>query len=375
MTEIDRRGLMRGAAGGLTAALAWAVLPKFAQAGGTLYLGGRETADGRFAVAVADAGGRTRNLVALPARCHGLAKRPGRGEAVAVARRPGTFAAVFDLAAHEPSQVFHTPKGRHFQGHAVFDPAGRTLFTAENDYDKGRGVIGIYDATDGYKRIGEVPCHGIGCHEVILMPDGRTLAVANGGILTHPDSGRIKLNVPTMEPSLAYVDPADGRLLDRLEAPEGRRRKLGIRHIVALPDGRLALACQDEGPAVDAMPLVALHRPGSGQLTPVQAPPALWRAMTRYCGAIAADPAGRVIAASAPRGNCVVFWDTASGRHAGTLDIADSCGIATGPAAGTIAVSNGMGAFLAYDPAAPRTVPRPASGALPWDNHIIAVTA
>src|SRR3546814_20493551 len=80
------------------------------------------------------------------------------------------------------------PDGRHFYGHAVFDRAERLLYTTENDYEAGRGVIGVWDADAGYARAGELDAHGIGPHDLALGPDGRSLVIANGGLLTHPDS-------------------------------------------------------------------------------------------------------------------------------------------------------------------------------------------
>ena len=43
-------------------------------------------------------------------------------------------------------------------------------------------------------------------HEAILLADGKTLAVANGGIETHIETGREKLNLDFMQPSLALVE-------------------------------------------------------------------------------------------------------------------------------------------------------------------------
>jgi hypothetical protein len=54
-------------------------------------------------------------------------------------------------------------------------------------------VLGVRDATDGYRQIGELASFGVGPHELVLMPDGATLAVANGGIRTHPGRDRAKL--------------------------------------------------------------------------------------------------------------------------------------------------------------------------------------
>ena len=130
------------------------------------------------------------------------------------ARRPGTFAAVFEPTTGLVVRRFDTPPERHFYGHGVFEPTGRVLVATENDTSRGQGVLGLYDAADGYRRIGELPAHGIGPHDIALLPDGRTLAVANGGILTLPESGRDKLNLDSMRPSLNRIELASGRLLD-----------------------------------------------------------------------------------------------------------------------------------------------------------------
>jgi hypothetical protein len=56
-------------------------------------------------------------------------------------------------------------------------------------------VIGVRDASAGYRHIGELPSHGIGPHDLALLSDERTLVVANGGIRTHPDRRREELNL------------------------------------------------------------------------------------------------------------------------------------------------------------------------------------
>ena len=237
------------------------------------------------------------------ARGHGFARHPSGRVGVAMARRPGTFAVAFELDGDAPPMTFHTPKDRHFQGHGVFEPQGRYLFATENDFEGERGCLGIYDSADGYKRVGELPSHGVGCHELVLMPDGKTLAVANGGILTHPASGRAKLNIGTMAPNLAYVDLASGELMDKAEYTAGRKSKLSIRHLAVTPDGRIVFACQDQGDTADGLDLVAMHRPGSGGLVEWPAPEGLTLGLAGYCGSVAVNTAGTLAAVSAPRGN------------------------------------------------------------------------
>jgi hypothetical protein len=126
-------------------------------------------------------------------------------------------------------------------------------------------VIGIRDADDGYRQVGEFASHGVGPHEVTLMPDGATLVAANGGIRTHPDRERAKLNLDTMAPSLAYLDLASGRLCDAFGlAP--RLHRLSIRHLAVNQDGLVAAAMQYEGSKRDRVPLVGLHDGGAIRL-------------------------------------------------------------------------------------------------------------
>ena len=83
-------------------------------------------------------------------------------------------------------QLISAATGRHFYGHGCLSADKSVLFTTENDYDAVKGVIGIRDAKD-FQSVGEYSSYGIGPHDIHLMPDGKTLVVANGGIQTHPD--------------------------------------------------------------------------------------------------------------------------------------------------------------------------------------------
>ena len=261
----------------------------------------------------------------LPGRGHGAAFRPTAPQCVVFARRPGTFAVVIDIDRGEALRRIDAAAGRHFYGHGAFSPDGRYLFTTENDFETGRGMVGIRDAEDGYRQIGEFASQGIGPHELVLMPDGGTLAVANGGIRTHPDNDRAMLNLDTMQPSLAYLDLASGRLRDAFGlAP--RLHRLSIRHLAVNADGLVAMAMQYEGSKRDRVPLVGVHDGGDIRL--LEAPPEIERRMRHYAGSIAFDQSGRLIAVSCPRGNLITFWDARTGRLIDQVEIADGCGVA-----------------------------------------------
>ena len=246
--EIERRAALGLLAGGIAGSLL--PVPFRAEAAapsGPLYLSARADVTGGYRVSGFAEDGTSLFDLPLPGRGHSFAARPDGGAAAHFARRPGRFALVLDLLRSTIAHRVETPAGRHFYGHGVFSPDGRLLYATENDFDAERGVIGVYDAHAGYRRVGELPSHGIGPHEIGLLSDGKTLVVANGGIATHPDLPRVKLNLPTMAPSLCFVDRRSGALRRELtldtrpvsaqHPPSGRgsRRYGRCRHAVRGP--------------------------------------------------------------------------------------------------------------------------------------------
>lgn len=312
--------------------------------------------------------------LALPARGHGTAVRPTNGEGLVVARRPGMYAVVFGLVNGDERITISPAPGRHFYGHGVYSSDGRILWMSENDFDGGRGVIGVYDAENGYARVGEFESGGIGPHQFELMDDGKTLAIANGGILTRPDRGREKLNLDTLRPSLAYIDGASGRITDQVFFETARAQKLSIRHMTTLPGGRIAVGCQDQVSDGTSPPLVYLHdRTNSEGLRPVQTPPHMLRRFNGYCGSVVCDGRSGTLAASSPRGGLIGFWALPSGKWAGHIDLTDGCGLAPERDGGFMA-SSGKGTLGSWG-----ADTRPAATAkLPfrrWDNHMTVIDA
>ncbi|WP_175135769.1 DUF1513 domain-containing protein, partial [Achromobacter pulmonis] len=331
------------------------------------YLAARQRG-GRDEAVVLDGAGQDRRVVPMPARGHSFAIDAASERAVVFGRQPGFFALAFDLRGTRAPLALPLPEDRHFFGHGAYFDGARLLAATENDFDGGRGVLGIYDATPGggYRRIGEFDSGGIGPHEVVLMPDGKTLCVANGGILTHPDYGKLELNLDTMRPSLAYLDAASGALLERVELAPALHR-LSIRHLALAGDGSVWFGCQYMGPAGDRPALVGRHRRGA-QPELFSGPAATLREMRNYVGSVAADAAGAVIATSSPVGGRVLYWDAASGRWLGETRLADGCGVAPATGAGFL-VSSGLGAMLRTDAAGGERPLLSPSRERSWDNH------
>lgn len=286
---------------------------------------------GRYSAALFTSAGDLRS-VTLPGRGHDVAVRPQNGlagksvEVVAFARRPGRFAVAFSANLKKPAVTFHAAKDRHFYGHGVFSPLGRLLYSTENDYENGVGVIGIRDATNDYKQIGEFSAFGIGPHDMALLDDGTTLVIANGGIETSPDSGRQILNLSHMEPSLVYIDRRSGDLLEKVILPD-EMRQLSIRHLTVAGKNRVVFGCQYKGSSSEQPMLIGFHDRGS-LVKFVAAPDDIHRQMNNYVGSVAADHTGEIIAASCPRGNLITFWNANDQSYIGARQMKDGCGVA-----------------------------------------------
>jgi hypothetical protein len=363
--QLDRRAFLASLAG-TAAAL---VVPRSVAAGFRTerFAAARMDDRGVYSAVLFDLDRGDLRSIELPARGHDVALRPGGREWVALARRPGRFGVAVPTD-NRPPVWFESKPDRHFFGHGVFSTDGRLLYTTENDYDHGRGVIGVRDATDGYKQIGELAGRGVGPHDVALLSDGRTLVIANGGILTHPDSHREELNLNTMQPSLVYADLETGDLLEQHKlGPE--LHQLSIRHLAVAQNDTVVFGCQYHGPDEDTPPLIGFHRRGE-QPVVMQTPGATQEALRNYIGSVTADAAGSIVAASAPRGGLITYWDVAARRFLGSCALGDGCGLAPTHHSASFLLTSGEGWLATGE--ANGTMTRQSSN-YHWDNHAILV--
>ncbi len=305
----------------------------------------------------------------MPGRGHAAAAHPARPEAVAFARRPGAFALVIDCAEGRETARLAPPDGRRFYGHGVFSADGALLYTTENAYESGEGRIGVWSANDGYRRVGEVASAGVGPHDVVLSPDGARLIVANGGIRTHPESGRAKLNLPEMRPNLAYLDATTGAVLDVFEPPEALRMN-SIRHLAVRPDGLVVAALQWEGGPLETPPLLAMSRPEDDGLRFVSAPADIQRETRNYAGSVGFSGDGALVAITAPRGGVALLFDAENGGYVGSVRAGDICGVA--PARGGFVFTTGAGGVIQWENGAPQELARSSDA---FDNHLVALAA
>lgn len=300
--------------------------------------------------------------VPLPARGHAGAGHPTQPIAVAFARRPGNYAILIDCVSGSILQHLHAPEGNHFNGHGLYVDNGRILITTEQRSSDSAGRLGLWDAENGYSRLGEMDTYGVGPHDVRLMPDMLTLVVANGGIQTDP-GGRTPLNVGAMQPNLVYLT-LDG--VEEIVKLEADLHFNSIRHLAVRDDGLVAFAMQWQDDPSYLPPLLGLHRRGSDPIL-AQAPLSDEYPMQGYAGSIAFAPDGSEVAISSPKGGRLHRFDE-NGAFLGAVIQPDVCGLVAGTDGylssdgfGNIAaVRDGITTQISHHP-------------VNWDNHIIAL--
>ncbi len=359
---IDRRDFLKAAGAGFACAMApraWATTLDTDAVFATAFV----RRGGGYGAAVLSEEGRLLYAIDLPDRGHDVTFDPVSRHAVVFPRKPGTVAVAFDHTGRKRPLTFACPAGRHFYGHGVFSPDGALLYATENDFENAAGMVGIYDARDGFRRVGEFPTHGVGPHELLLAGDGKTLAIANGGIETHPDFGKAKLNLATMRPSYVLVDRVGGDLIEKHELPPNLH-KLSIRHMDVDHAGTIWFSCQYEGATTDRPPLVGRAARGK-ELELLDMPEKALNGLHNYVGAMAANRAAGTMAVSSPAGNSYVVFDAASGKVVSATDLTEVCGIAP-DGAGFMATS-GAGA-IARPGAQPLSEPD-----YVWDNHLLRI--
>lgn len=346
--------------------LAASALPSFswADAGSPTYLAAAKLTDGSFALHGLSGAGESLFSIPLPARGHAATAHPTRPEAVAFARRPGIYAVILNCANGVVLARLTPPKDVQFNGHGCFSQDGHVLYTSEVVAATSEGRVGLWDATDQYRRIGSWPSGGIGPHDLKRIPGTDILVVANGGIKTDPDDRR-KLNIDSMRPNISYIDPQGG-ISETVELGADYAQN-SIRHLAIAADGTVAFALQWEGDPAEPVPLLGLHKLGSAfQLCDV--PETEMFAMQGYAGSIAFDQSGNDVAITSPKGGAVQIFGR-SGIFRSGLRRADACGIAAAQTG--FLLTDGFGAIskIVDHVLVPLTQSSPS-----WDNHLVPLT-
>ncbi|MCW1937946.1 DUF1513 domain-containing protein [Pseudomonas sp. MDMC_285] len=356
---------LSAAAASLAAAGAFGGWTLFGPSGQPLLLSARDDGDGKHYAVGYRLDGERAFATPVTERCHDVVPHPSLPMALFVGRRPSTESYLIDTRDGRLLQTLASPAGRHFNGHAVFHKGGEWLYATENDTtEPGRGVIGTYRLQgEQLLRAAEHSSHGVGPHQLLWMPDGETLVVANGGIRTEAES-RVDMNLDAMQASLVLMQ-RDGSLVSQEYLADQQN---SIRHLAVARDGTVVSGQQYMGDLHDQVPLLAIKRPGQ-PFQPFALGEPQRAAMNQYTASVAIHDELRLLAMTAPRGNRFFIWDLDSAQVRLDLPLPDCAGV--GAVADGFVVTSGQGRCRLYDCRGERIATQALQ--LPaglWDNHL-----
>jgi hypothetical protein len=260
----------------------------------------------------------------VPTRAHGLLLEPG-GTLLAVARRPGDWLLRWNRDGAAIAWHWIEPR-RAFSGHVLAGMDGRRLYTTEIELDTGAGFVGVRDAVS-LKKLDEWPTHGIDPHQLVWDATcTSSLIVANGGVPTQPETGRVKRDMDRMDSSLVRLDAETGKLLGQWRLADNR---LSLRHLAwnTAMENRpvLGIALQAEhDTAEEKMNASVLGLFDGRALHAVQTP----RPLSGYGGDITAM--GSHFAVSCPRAHGIALFGVNAGWH-GMAPLNEACALASTP--------------------------------------------
>ena len=340
------------------------------------YFSASKNAAGQFLIQQFDRTGRVLADYDLPKRGHSFAVSNDQW-LIAIGRRPANYFLAFNLQNQKTYQL-NAQHDRRFYGHGVFyeNEGQLKLYLTENDLTSGNGVIGVYDVNENFARTGEIPSYGIGPHDIQLDTSKQLLVVANGGIKTHPATGRKKLNIATMQSSLAFVDPRTGDLFKQFQLPPDYQFN-SIRHLAIDSDNNIYLALQNQS-VEHKQCLIAIYRRGSNSIEPCTMPVTINQQLNHYIGNICLDKSEQYFLATSPKGNLAVLF-TNEGEFIDSIQIDDVCGVEPSQKNHSFLVSTGKGSvyLLTVNPTSRKLeateLLKSYDQEIAWDNHIISM--
>jgi len=361
--NINRRGFCKS----VLAFASIASLPACETLNSKYYASAFNTSDDKHFIAKLDESGNIVTKVKIPYRGHDLAQVPNNKNRVfAFARRPGNMIFDIDLSSGILRQTIKSQEGRHFYGHGVFSPDGKWLFTPENDFENQKGRIVVRDVAT-LAIIAEYDSGGIGPHQCALLSDGITLVIANGGIGTHPNTPRKKLNLDTMKPNLAYLNTRTGQILNQFYAPDNQ---LSIRHLAVSKQDKVVIGMQYQGAKNERVPLIYTQHDNS-ELKACDVEQNTWQKMQQYTASVCIDSALNIAAVSAPRGDIVSYWDLNTDKFIGLYNNRDCAGVAL--ADDGFMLSNGKGVIKRIAALSQKPLEQRVTSGIKWDNHMLAL--
>lgn len=242
---------------------------------------------------------------------HGFAPNPVKPHTAVVTEKHGPGCCEVDLVKRRVLRKIATRAERHFYGHGAFSPDGKLFYCTEamvGDYSY-RGVLAVRDG-ESFEFVNEnFPTHGVKPHDCILVDDGDTLVVTNGGGM---------VDQPELPASVAYVDVRSGEARRVLKV---RDQALNAGHIAITTRGELVCVSaprdgiqeklRDE-PNPKWIGGISFYDPRTDRLITADDP--IRQKMRGETLSVAIHEPSMIVAATNPSADLVTFWDFRTGK-------------------------------------------------------------
>ena len=336
-----------------------------------IYIGSAYNHEGNSFYGVFNLNGNLINSFKLPLRAHDSLYLPGTNKIVVISRRTGNKIFILNLKSNKISKIIHAPDYRHFYGHGVYCDKTKFLYVTENNYkfnDERSGSIAIYDTKKDFSRIGEFITYGIGPHEIKIFRD--TIIIANGGVLTHPDFPRIKLNLKDIQSNITRVNINNGELKQKLQLNK-KYKNLSIRHFDIDRNNNIYAGCQVYNKVEQASENLVFSCK-SNKLKSFSISESLSKELKNYTGSIKLNIDNNEIYASFPRGNHLISWNINDHKVKKIIRINDVCGMSYAKKKKIFLISDGQGNI--YSNSLNHNLSKFYSSKFNFDNHFINFT-
>lgn len=244
---------------------------------------------------------------------HGFAVHPRRPREAALLEKRGPGGAYVDLVERAVIRPITPMPGHHFYGHGAFSREGDALFAVETDLGSNGGAISVRDA-ERFEVLDRFPTYGMAPHDCLLIEDGKTLVITNGGGRVGSDDFG----------SVAFVDVASRKLVEEHKIPSPA---INAGH-VAVGKGRefvVISAPRDGLPEGDVggVSLRLRERP----IRTAREPSAVTSRMKGESLSLCIHDETRTALVTHPFGNFISFWNLDKGALFAALDLPNARGV------------------------------------------------
>lgn len=245
---------------------------------------------------------------------HGFAQDPTRLERAALFEKKGAGGAIVDVDTMTFTRAIAASPGCRFYGHGVFSADGARLFVVEAEHQTERGRLSVRDGAT-LEVIGDLPTHGVAPHDCVLVDEGKTLVITNGG----------GARGTTDTPSVTFVDLATGALKERLGIASA---EINAGHIAVGEGGAIVVSSAPRSglSEVSSPGGVSLRANATERLTTMRKPADVVRRMLGESLSVALHPRG-IAAVTNPRGDLLTYWSVTEKRLVKSIDVARPRGV------------------------------------------------